>query len=97
MLNELFGKTQTEQKRNLIRIIYLTVAVILTVCVALTITLILTNRDDQEPADKVQIPTVTEEYSFSDTKTGTLLIVNKSSAAFDFSLNPESELVSINI
>ena len=96
MLNELFGKTQTEQKRNLIRIIYLTVAVILTVCVALTITLILTNRDDQEPADKVQIPTVTEEYSFSDTKTGTLLIVNKSSAAFDFSLNPESELVSIN-
>ena len=94
-MNELFGRTQFEQKRNLIRVIYLTVAVILIVATALAITLAVTTGENDETDFVDEVIATTERYSISDTKKGALLIVNKNSAAFDFSLNPESALVSI--
>ncbi len=95
MLKGLFGKTQNEKKKNLIRIIYLTVAVILMVTVALAITLAVGSKKGDEtsdPKDKTGEPnTTTVTYSLSDTKKGTLLIVNKNSDAFDFNVNPETD------
>ena len=76
MLNELFGTTQNEKKRNLIRIIYLTVAVILIVCAALAITLIASRGETDDGENDKTVQSVTIEYSFSDTKVGPLLVVN---------------------
>lgn len=95
MLNELFGTTQNEKKRNLIRIIYLTVAVILIVCAALAITLIASRGETDDCDNDKAVQSVTIEYSFSDTKVGPLLVVNSNSEAYDFELNPESKLVSL--
>ena len=95
MLNELFGTTQNEKKKNLIRMIYLTVAVILIVCAALAITLIASQGENEDGDNDKTVQSVTVNYSFSDTKVGSLLVVNSKSEAYDFELNPESKLVSL--
>ena len=92
ILDTLFGKTQREKKNNLVRSIYVTVASILLVSVVIAVALAFPadKPDDTLPSDTRASETV--RYSFADTKTGNLLIVNKKSTAYDFALNPESKL-----
>ena len=97
MLKEFFGRTQDEKKRNIVRIIYLTVAVILILSVALAITLAVGQNENNgtfgdgtsDASGTVLKPTL------SDTKKGTLLVINSQSSAFDFTIN-EKSLVSIS-
>ncbi len=92
ILDTLFGNTQNEKKRNLVRAIYVTVASILLITVVLALALVFPadKPDDTTPNDSHQSETV--HYAFSDTKSGSLLVVNKKSSAYDFTLNPESNL-----
>ena len=99
MLKELFGKTQNEKKKNIIRIIYLTVAVILMVSVALAIALAVGSKKDDTlvPGGDDITDTATQKvlkYNFSDTKKGTLIVVNKENS-FNFDVNAKS-LVSMS-
>ncbi len=93
MLKEFFGKTQDEKKRNLVYVIYLTVAIILVISVALAITLAVTQSQSNTPPDDNNnsgVSGVAKNYSLADTKKGTLLVVNKQSNAFDFTSNKGS-------
>ena len=96
ILDELFGRTPNEKKKNLVRVIYVTVAVILLVAIALGIMLAFPadkpddTNSDNTPAEQ------TVSCSFDETKMGALLIVNKKSNAYDFTLNPESSLVKMS-
>ena len=98
MLKDLFGKTQNEKKKNIIRIIYLTAAVILMVSVALAIALAVGSTKDDAPLndinDSEQAIEKTLKYNFADTQKGTLIVVNKSNA-FNFEVNANS-LASMN-
>ena len=98
MLKELFGKTQDEKKKNMIRIIYLTVAVILMVTVALVIALAVGSTKADVPEnngeDTTQITEKVVKYSLADTKKGALIVVNKNNS-FDFKAN-ESFLTSMS-
>ena len=93
ILDEIFGRSPNTKKKNLVRMIYVTIAAIL--LVTLTLALALAFPSDK-PSDKDKNDDIVSEtviYPFSDTKTGTLLVVNKTSNAYDFSVNPESALV----
>ena len=98
MLKDLFGKTQNEKKKNIIRIIYLTVAVILMISVALAIALAVGSTKSDIPEnngeDTTQVTEKVVKYSFADTQKGTLIVVNKNNE-FNFEAN-ESALVSIS-
>ena len=98
MLKDFFGKTQDEKKRNIVRIIYLTVTVILILSVALAITLAVgQNGNDGASGDDTSDASGTVlKPTLSDTKKGTLLVVNSQSNAFDFTVNSEKSLVSIS-
>ena len=93
-MKTLFGRTPDEKKRNIIRIIYLTVAIILTLSVALAITLAVTSNSDGN--NKTDETDTVLKYSVTDTQRGTLIVVNSNSAAFDFTVNSEKSLSSIN-
>ena len=97
MLKDLFGKTQNEKKKNIIRIIYLTAAVILMVSVALAIALAVGSTKDDAPLnngdDTTQVTEKTVKYNFSDTQKGALIVVNKNNS-FNFDVN-EKNLVSM--
>ena len=98
MLKDLFGKTQNEKKKNIIRIIYLTVAVILMVSVALAVALTVGSTKDDAPLndgdDATQVTEKTVKYNFSDTQKGALIVVNKNHS-FNFDVNAKS-LVSMS-
>ena len=102
ILDALLGKTIREKKKNLVRVIYVTVAVFLALVVVLTFALIFStdNENDVKSSDNQETkePATNEKIScsFSQTKTGTLLVVNKNSAPYDFTVNPESNLVLIS-
>ena len=96
-INNLLGKTEEQRKKNLIMAIYITIAVVLLLTIAIIATLIADNADklpdgslngtleqDAEP--------VTKKFDINDTKKGTLLVVNKNTDEYDFTLNLESEL-----
>ena len=66
-LNEIFGRTLSERKKNLVRVIYVTVAAILLVTLVLSIALIIPsgkndNKDDNSPKNE------TASYTLSQTK-----------------------------
>jgi D-alanyl-D-alanine carboxypeptidase len=96
-INNLLGKTEEQRKKNLIMAIYITIAVILILTIAIIATLI-ADRSDKMPEDapggdiEQGAEAVTKKFDISDTKKGTLLVVNKSTDEYDFTLNPESEL-----
>ena len=99
ILDTLLGRTVSEKRKNLVRVIYVTVAVFLALVVVLAFALAASTEDGESVDTGKQSETVTNKTlkrSFSDTKTGTLLVVNKNSAPFDFEANPESKLVSMN-
>ena len=94
-LNEIFGRTPSERKKNLVRVIYVTVAAILLVTLVLSIALIVpSGKNDKK--DDTSTRNEVASYTFSQTKSGTLLLVNKKSASYDFSTNPESNLVKMS-
>ena len=98
ILDALLGRTVAEKRKNLVRVIYATIAFFLAVSVILAFALAassekedIDNSTSKKPSDAVTSKTLS--FSFADTKTGTLLVVNKNSAAYDFEANPESDLV----
>lgn len=96
ILDALFGKTIYEKRKNLPRVIYATVAVFLVLAVILAFALAASTDDGIEDDSNKPSETVTNKTlncSFSETKTGNLLVVNKNSKAYDFEVNPESNLV----
>ncbi len=97
-LSGLLGVSVSEKRRSMIRVICITAAIVIAISLILTVTLISDRSSKKEdPDDKDSaVNEITESFEFSDTKTGTLLLVNKSTDGFDFSLNPESKLVSIS-
>lgn len=96
ILDEIFGISPNVKKKNLVRVIYLTIAAILLVSLTLAIALAFPSDKTDDSDKNGDIPSETVIYPFSDTKTGTLLVVNKTSNAYDFSANPESALVSMH-
>jgi len=96
-INNILGKTQDQRKKNLVTIIYITTAVVLLLTIAIIATLI-ADRADKAPDDTSDngndpsLQAVTKSFDLSDTKKGTLLIINKNTAKYDFTLNPESNL-----
>ncbi len=99
ILDALLGRTISEKRKNLVRIIYVTVTVFLTLVVILAFALATSTDDGIEDDGNKPNDTVSSEKlscSFSETKTGTLLVVNKNSEAYDFNSNPESDLVSMS-
>ena len=95
-MKTLFGKTQDEKKRNIVRIIYLTVAIILTLSVALAITLAVTSNSDGGFSSGSDDTDTVLKYSVTDTHRGTLIVINSKSDAFDFTVNSEKSLSSLN-
>ncbi len=99
ILDILLGKTVSEKRKNLVRVIYVTATVFLALVVVLAFALAASTDDGVEVKDNTQDNAVTSKTvscSFSETKTGSLLIVSKNSAPFDFDANPESKLVSMS-
>jgi D-alanyl-D-alanine carboxypeptidase len=96
-INNLLGKTQEQRKKNLVLIIYITMAVVLLLTFAIIATLIADRADklpEGTPDDEFEqsVQPVTKNFEFRDTKKGTLLVVNKNTDKYDFELNPESQL-----
>ena len=96
-INNLLGKTQEQRKKNLVLIIYITTAAVLILTFAIIATLIADRSDklpEGTPDDDLEqnaVP-ITKSFELVDTKKGTLLVVNKTTAKYDFALNPESAL-----
>lgn len=96
-INDLFGKTHDQRKKNLILTIYITTAVVLLLTVAIIVTLIADRTDvlpEGTPDDEIEqnATPVTKKYDLDDTKKGTLLVINKNTDKYDFTINPESAL-----
>ena len=76
--------------------IYITTALVILITIALLVTLSITHADRTPNVIGGESGGEGEFVcSYSDTKKGDLLIVNKNSAAFDFTANTESRLVSM--
>ncbi len=95
LLNMLCGEPSSRDARKAltVKLVYITSALIALVIIALIITLAVSGNQGNDGGASSSKGKLT--LSYDDTKTGTLLVVNKSSAAYDFTLNPESELVSM--
>ena len=96
-INDLFGKTHDQRKKNLILTIYITTAVVLLLTVAIIVTLIADRTDvlpEGTPDDEIEqnATPVTKKYDLEDAKKGTLLVINKNTDKYDFTINPESAL-----
>ena len=96
-INDLFGKTHDQRKKNLILTVYITMAVVLLLTVAIIVTLIADRTDvlpEGTPDDEIEqnATPVTKKYDLNDTKKGTLLVINKNTDKYDFTINPESAL-----
>lgn len=99
-LNALFGRTVAEKRHNLVLTAYITMAFILLLSVLLTVSLFVggdNDRKEEEDSPASDVPSSRiVEYDYTETKKGSLLVINKSTAAYDFTLNPESDLVKIS-
>lgn len=91
------------RRRLMIIVITVTAVLVAIVSVALVATLVTDGKRGNEDPD-TDLPTdddsavsanTVKEYSFNDTKSGNLLIVNSTSAPYDFEVNTGSSLVSI--
>ena len=102
-INNLLGKTEEQRKKNLIMAIYITIAVVLLLTIAIIATLIADNADKLPDGPDGNLEEnaepVTKKFDINDTKKGTLLVVNKNTDKYDFTLNTESTLrqMSVNI
>ncbi len=95
-LREYIGNGDNKIKRLTVLSIYATAALIILVAVALLITLSVTHSDNTPNVIGGGTGGKGEfTLTYEDTKKGELLVINKGTAAFDFTVNTESKLVSM--
>ena len=97
-LSGILGVSVSEKKRSMIRVIFITAVIVIVISLILMAALIADRASkNEDPDDKDStVNEITQTFEFGDTKTGTLLLINKNTDEFDFTINSESKLVNLS-